>query len=395
MKGTQRIGWWFIMVVFLISGPGLSTTSRAADWWENVKIKGDFRYRHEIINQENKDIRHRHRIRTRVNIEGKVYDQGKIVLGISSGSSDPVSNNQTLGDAFSSKDLLIDVAFFELALKQVEGLKFTGGKMYNPFFLPGESELIWDSDIRPEGLTFGYHREFDNFAISLTASGLWIMERSGGDDSYLAGGQTVLKYQLNEDKFDIALGGSYFSYGNVKNYSLLYEDDNPFGNSEYSTEDTTITKVAYTPTDTAVDVTITEHHFYMYDYELLELFAEASHKFNEIPVTVMGDYVTNTAIDSLKNGWLVGIRIGKTKKPGSWDFRYIYREVEKDAVFGLYTDSDFRGGGTNARGHEIGADYQLMNNTTFAVTYFNNQIDLQAGDKTNFQRWQFDLKFKF
>jgi hypothetical protein len=49
MKGTTWIGWWLTMVILLISTIGISTTSRAANWWENVKFKGDLRYRHEII----------------------------------------------------------------------------------------------------------------------------------------------------------------------------------------------------------------------------------------------------------------------------------------------------------------------------------------------------------
>jgi len=389
MKGTKRIGWWLTMIVMVMITVSMTTTSQAADWWENVKIKGDFRYRHEIIDQELKEIRHRQRIRARINIEGKVSEYGKIFVGISSGSSDPVSNNQTLGDAFSSKDVLLDIAYFELNCSKVDGLQFLGGKTKNPFFLPGGSELIWDSDIRPEGITAGYHRGFDNISIGLVASGQWIMERSGNDDSYLAGGQGVLGYK-NNDNTSINIGGSYFSYGNVKNYGLFYEDDNSFGNSAYTTSDTSMSVIG---TDTSYS--LSEHHYYMYDYELVELFAEATHHFNNIPVTVMGDYVTNTAVDSLKNGWMFGLKVGKTKKPGSWNLKYVYREVEKDAVFGLYTDSDFRGGGTNAKGHEISAGYQLMDHTTLAVTYFNNKIDLQADDQLDFQRWQIDMKFKF
>ena len=132
---------------------------------------------------------------------------------------------------------------------------------------------------------------------------------------------------------------------------------------------------------------------YVFDYELLEIGGEIHYIIEDMPVTVMADYVTNTAADSLNTGWLAGIMIGKTKKAGSWDFRYIYRELKKDAVLGLFTDSDFRGGGTDGKGHEVGASFQLMEKTTFAVTYFYNEIGFE--NSLDFQRLQVDLKFKF
>jgi hypothetical protein len=69
--------------------------------------------------------------------------------------------------------------------------------------------------------------------------------------------------------------------------------------------------------------------------------------------------------------------------------------VEKDAVVGIFTDSDFRGGGTDARGHEIGGAVQLADNTAFKATYFINQIGLQKEDQDDFRRFQVDLQLKF
>lgn len=357
----------------------------AGEWTDNVKFKGDFRYRHEIVDQENKDIRHRHRIRARINLEGKVSDQAKVVVGISSGSHDPVSNNQTLTDAFSSKDLIIDVAYFEIQPEQVPGLAIMGGKTYNPFYNPGKSELIWDADLRQEGITADYSKSFDDISMRLIGSGLWIQERKADDDSYLAGGQALASYNLKEKKGDITVGASFFKYGTTQGYPVFYEDD-PFGNTGIPLD----TIISEDDSDTTLS-----GYVYANKYEQLEFFGAFSYKAGHIPVTIIGDFVTNTAADSLNNGWSAGIYVGKTKKPGSWEFSYIYREIDADAVIGKYTDSDFRGGGTDAKGHEFGAGYQLMDNTTFAVTYFNNEIGLNADESTNFQRWHLDMIFKF
>lgn len=345
---------------------------------DNVKITGDFRYRHEIIDVEDKDVRNRERIRARLYLEGKINDQARAVVGISSGSSDPVSNNQTLTGAFSSKSLLVDLAYFEIKPEAIKGLKVLGGKMKNPFFKPAKSELIWDSDIRQEGAKAHFMHRADNLSINALGSGLWIEERKDNVNSYLAGGQLYGTYHLDDKAGNVTIGGSYFKYGNIEGFGLFHDEDDSFGNSfVYDTTDGDSTKV------------------YANEYELLQLFGAFTYKFDEIPVTVLGDFVTNTAADSLNTGWLAGLRIGKIKELASLEFRYIYRNVEKDAVVGIFADSDFRGGGTDAKGHEIGAGIGLMKNTAFAVTYFNNQIGLENDNQTNFQRWQIDLKFKF
>ena len=89
----------------------------SADDKPSFKIKGDFRYRHEMIEKEDTKTRTRHRLRARVGIEGNVNTETKIVVGISSGSDDPVSNNQSLDDGFSSKAVVVDVAYFEYKCK--------------------------------------------------------------------------------------------------------------------------------------------------------------------------------------------------------------------------------------------------------------------------------------
>ncbi len=358
------------VLMALATAAMLTTTAAAGDWLDNVRVKGDLRYRHEMIDKEGKDTRYRHRLRARVGIEANVSVTTKIGLQLATGSDDPVSTNQTLDNGFSTKNLMLDLAYFEMKYEAVPGLKIKGGKFKNPFFKPGKSELLWDSDGNPEGGAATFQRDFQNLSLGLIGAGLWIEERSSNVDSWLAAAQGVLRYHLNEKKSSVTVGGSFFDYINTAGFEPFFDPEEPMGN------------------------TVGDSGRYVNDYELLELFTEITHKFNDIPVVVMGDYVTNTAADSLDNGWLVGVRVGKTKKPGSWAFRYIYREVEKDAVVGTFTDSDFRGGGTDAKGHEIGGAVQLAKNTAFKATYFINTIGLDKNG-SNFNRLQVDLQLKF
>ena len=352
--------------------------ARAGNWWETIKFKGDFRYRHEMISEENKDARHRQRIRARIGIFGEVSPYTKVGIQLATGSSDPVSTNQTLDGAFSTKPVGIDLAYMEIEHEKLRGVTLLGGKFANPFFKPGSSELIWDSDWNPEGGSLKYVKEAENFDLTLIGAGLWIYERSSGKDSWLGAIEGVGRFHFNDKKTSLAVGGSYFNYVNTQGYQPFYDAEDAMGNSTVTVENDGETSLLYAN-----------------DYELVEVFGEFHHKFEKTPMTVMVDYVTNTAADSLNTGWLAGLKLGKASKPGSWEFRYIYGNVEADAVVGIFADSDFRGGGTDAKGHEIGGGLALAQNTFFDVTYFMNEIGLQADNPSDFQRLQVDLQLKF
>ncbi|MFH1686510.1 MAG: putative porin [bacterium] len=371
------------LVLALIGMALLSPAVMASNWWETVKVKGDLRYRHEMLKLENNDAaRHRQRIRARVGVFGQVNDFTKVGIQLATGGDNPVSTNQTLDDAFSTKTVGVDLAYFETSHKTVPGLTLTGGKFTNPFFKPGGSELLWDSDWNPEGGALNYTRSYDNATVTLIGSGLWIDERSSGDDSYLAAAQGIFKYHLEDKKTAFAIGGGVFNYVNSKDFSPFFNGKR-MGNS-------VVDMVVVNDQGDTTGV----YDVYANDYELLEVFGEVTHTFDEIPVTVMADFVTNSAADSLNAGWLVGLKAGKANKPGSWSFRYIYRNLEADAVLGTFTDSDFREGGTDAKGHEIGGEYQLADNMTFGLTFFDNTIGLK-GDGEKFNRLQVDLQLKF
>ncbi len=369
-------------LLVLIGMAILSQTAMAGNWWETVKVKGDLRYRHEMLKNENDDARHRHRLRARLGFYGEVNDRTTVGIQLATGGDNPVSTNQTLDGAFSTKAVGVDLAYFDMKCKYVDGFSVTAGKFKSPFFRPGGSELVWDSDWNPEGGVLKYHKKSDKMDVTLIGSGLWIDERSSGDDSWLGALQGVLKLQSADDQPAFAIGAGMFNYVNAKGYAPFY-DGKAMGNT-----------MAYDTTfvENTTDVESIDAR-YAYDYELIELFAEVSHKINKTPVTAMFDYVTNSGADSLNTGWLAGLKVGKAKKPGSWAFRYIYRNLEADAVLGTFSHSDFRNGGTDAKGHEIGGSVMLADNTAFGVTFFDNTIGLDSG--SGFNRLEVDMQLKF
>ena len=358
-----------VILATIIGVTGFTVESYAGDWWEKVKIKGDLRYRHEMLKDEGEDARHRHRVRARVGILGEVNDYTSVGVQYATGSDDPVSTNQTLDNGFSSKSVVLDLAYLKMKCRLVDGLVITAGKFKNPFYKPGKSELVWDSDWNPEGGALHYVHDMNDLSVDIRGAGLWIDERSSDADSWLGAGQAIFTQKFNEGETHISVGGSFYNYVNTVGYEPFWGDE-AMGNS------------------------VDTNNVYLNDYQIIEAMVEVGHEFNDIPVTVMGDFVNNTGADSLNTGWLFGVHVGKAKELYSWSAQYIYRQVEKDAVLGLFTDSDFRGGGTDAKGHEIGGSFVTARNSTFNVTYFINTIGLE-GDGAGFNRLQVDLQLKF
>jgi len=70
-------------------------------------------------------------------------------------------------------------------------------------------------------------------------------------------------------------------------------------------------------------------------------------------------------------------------------------EVEKDAVVGVFTSSDFAGGGTDSKGHIIGGAAQMARNTAIKITYFINETGLSEDATGDFSRLQVDMQLKF
>ena len=136
---------------------------------------------------------------------------------------------------------------------------------------------------------------------------------------------------------------------------------------------------------------VTENNVFAYNYHNIEAFAEW--KIGNF--LLFADYTVNQEVSENDTGYLFGFKYGSAKDKGQWDFTYFYERLEKDAFIGLVTDSDFGGGGTDARGHVLSGTYAFHKNWNFKATYFINQIKLASGDPDDYDRLQLDLNFKF
>jgi hypothetical protein len=342
------------------------------DWLKSIKISGDLRYRYEMIDEEDSDNRNRNRIRARLGFTAKVNDETEVGLRlataepVSSGHGDPVSTNMTLDDVFTKKDIWLDLAYFKWSPKET-GLSILGGKMENPFYRVGGNQLIYDSDLTPEGIAIQFVKSISKQdELFANAGGFYINEVSDGADTSLWGAQSGIKHTF-ADKSTLIGGISYYSLGNIESSSPLIGTGFQ-GNSNAG-------------------------GLFVSDFDTAEIFGEYSFTIGQTPTAAFASYVNNTSASTSEDtGWLIGGKLGKCKDPGSWEFSYDYRDIEADALLGALNDSDFIGGGTNGKGHRFGLTYQLAKNVQGAATYF---LDEKGNDKHNYDRLQADLVFRF
>ena len=337
--------------------------SDKASWTDKISFKADIRDRYEYIDQRDKEIRQRNRMRLRAEFNMQVNDALDFGFGLASGKDDPTSTNQTLGDSFSTKDIRLDLAYFNWQLN--DSLKLTGGKMKNPFYKPAKNPILWDGDLNPEGLALNY----DNNFIQATIAGYSVEERKAADDTLLIAGQLIHEFKLSDSsKFITGLG--YYDYQNLKGNAPLFDGKNK-GN------------------------TLDNNGNIANDFNTAEIFLEYKSKLSGKPLSIYGNYYQNTAAKDLDAAFTVGFIYGKVKNPGSWNLGYAYLDVEADAILGVFNDSDFAGGNTDSKGHLIKASYGLKKNISLGLTYINSEIDQSKLTQTDYDRLQLDFKIKF
>ena len=341
----------------------------AVSWAERIRWKGDFRYRYEHIEEQGKDGRNRSRIRARTALEADVSPTLKVGFGLATGGDDPVSANVTIGGGGSKKEINLDLAYFDWS--GLANTHILGGKFSNFLVKPQKTALLWDGDWRPEGLGVVWN----NGSFFAQGLGTWLEgdSRNGTEFGWVA--QAGMNLKLGETG-KLMFGGGYSQFDIAGRTPVFGDPDDFYGNSY-------------------VVNPVTDDLEFAYNYHELQAFAEYSFALAGHPIALFADYVVNTDADDNDTGYLFGAKFGSAKKRGTWDVSYFYEKLEADAVVGLVTDSDFGGGGTDAKGHVLSGTYAFHDNWNFKATYFINDIALASGNPRDFDRLMLDLNFKY
>ena len=344
----------------------------AVSWAERMRWKGDFRYRYENIDEEGKDGRNRSRIRARTHLEADLSPTLEVGIGLATGGDDPVSSNQTIGGGGSSKDIKIDLAYFDWS--GLANTSITGGKFKNYLIRPGGKGLRWDGDWRPEGLG----AIWDNDTFFVQGLGTWLEGDSKNGTEFAWAIQGGMKLNTGENG-RLSFGIGYTVFDIAGRTPLFGDPDDFYGNTFRAI-----------PNAGSSDTLV-----FAYDYHNIEVFADWKFNLGERPFELFGNYTINQEVDDNDTGYLLGARYGSAKARGTWDITYFYEKIEADATVGLLSDSDFGGGGTDAKGHALSGTYAFHKNWNFKATYFINQVSLSSDKPHDYDRLMLDLNFKF
>ena len=360
---------------------------KGADWATKIKGRGDIRYRSENIWTErviaatgtdpayvdDAADRYRHRIRARLGFDFKATDNVKGTLLFATGADDPRSSNQTLGGSGTRKSIGLDMAYVDW--KFMQGGNLLLGKQVNPIFKPGQS-LFYDGDFNPEGGAV----KIDRGMFFGTAYGWWFSEQHAADpkgensDANVFGLQAGMKFPLLGGETVVA--ANYYECGACQGNSPLY-NNNANGNSTFRIGSSTTNLLTY-------------------GYDIFEVGAQMGVTMANLPVTFWANYARNLADDvEYDTAYAIGAMVGKASDARTWEAGLFYQEIDKDALFAQWIDSDFGDGKTDSEGLVFKAGYAPVKNFTMNATYFMNTLNKDAELDLDYDRLQVDLNYKF
>ncbi len=353
-------------LILLNTTLGLGSPAAASDSPSSkdpFKFSGDFRYRHETISSESKQDRHRHRIRLRLTMKAEVNPQVDTFVRLATGIGSPNSTNQDLGSGSTLKQVWLDRAY--AVFRAADYCRLWAGKAPLPFSI---SDLAWDADLNLEGISalIGDGKRAAGFSGGL--AGYWISESSSGADQGLL--QAFLfKSVGSPEATNLRCTMAYSDYQNLQGNPVVGESNgNSFSSGDFD--------------------------LYRYDYNLWQPCLVATHKFDNKSLLITGEYLHNSAVGDM--GYIVGVTFSVKSVRTPWEAGYNFRSLEPDAALGAFSDSDFAGGGTNARGHRISAAIWPMKRAACRATYYLNTLDpFDGGVALRYQRLMLDFDVSF
>jgi len=288
----------------------------------------------------------------RLGVDIPVQERWQVGFGLTSGGSDPRSNNQTFTDAFQTYDARIDYAYASYRFN--DRVQLTGGKFDNPLW--NAKDLLWDTDIRPEGAMVA-SRLLDNerLRLDLSTGGLILSDKESdiSQDAYMWVAQLHARWQVNEN-WSLDLAPAYYFSQDLQGTPGLTDNAVPTNSRDANGN-------------------------LLYDYDAATLSGAVTW---QPPALVQqaqwfGELIhaTDPSDDSI--GWLAGTRFGAQRldQLWAWQFSYNYRRLEQDAWPEFLQDSDFLFGATGVKGSEFELKIALGANTSIGLDYYvNNEL---------------------
>ena len=225
-------------------------------------------------------------------------------------------------------------------------------------------------------------------------------------DSILLAGQVGWRGDV-ADGYGLTVSATYLDFGAVEGYNPFYAG-NAFGN---------------TTTSSAAVCRKTISNCLLSDFNVVLLSGELATTVAGRPLRAFADLAQNVAAETnpvankkLDSAYALGFTYGKASAARSWEFGALYQDVQKDALFGQFIDSNFGDGNTDADGFVFSGAYAPSRNWTISGRFFLNSLNndvptsvtlltptatnptataARSVSERDYKRLQVDLNFKF
>ena len=333
----------------------LTAFEQKIGWATNTVISGDVRVRQETIEVKTKNpnqTANRQRYRARLAVVSQVTPTVEAGIRLATGNSNDVrSTNQDMNNYMVKKDIWLDRAYINWHPENVPGLKMIGGRMSQPWVKVAESEMVWDNDVNPEGIAVQYSRKFDQTNVFGSGGVFTVKDNVTGSGPQFDNDLRLYYAQLGAnlfpgDNYKLTLGGSVFHY-----YKDAFAPANVTGGSLEANGNTST------------------------QFQLYEGFGQLDVLGLPLPLSLYTQYVQNPNANGPQDGEDSGYAVGLLTRFWEIGVNYQYRDVERNAVVGAFTDSDFAAGFTGSKGHKLQLSYNIAKNFQFMTTYFLTESD--------------------
>ncbi|HTY03062.1 MAG TPA: putative porin [Rhodocyclaceae bacterium] len=411
---------------------GWAAPNAVPSWAEGMKWESDIRVRYQydrfdrnnfsplqlsslddpitVGNSQNDNSRLRARLR--FGMEKQMGDMTTVGFRVATGSlTDPLSTNQTMGNSFDRYALGVDKAY--MTLQPATWLALTGGRMANPFL---GTDLVWHADLNFDGIAIAIKPQLaDNVDAFFTTGVFPVMKldpspTSSAQSKWLYAYQAGVQWQPARTTVKAAL--ALYDYHHVE--GIANPDDS--GAQNPGPYDSTAPQFKQKGNSLfQINVAQVGANGTGSLFGLASKFREADFtasvdvaNLDPIHVIATADYVKNIGFDRAEilnrtgrdleprtRGYMAKLLVGTPaiSRRGEWQVFGAYKYLQRDAVLDAFTDSDFRLGGTDAKGYIIGGAYGIDKNTWLSLRYLS--ADPIDGPPYSVDTLQFDLNARF
>jgi polyhydroxyalkanoate synthesis regulator phasin len=352
----------------------------------------------------------RMRARARLGVEVQISDEVKAGIRASTGNLvDPVSTNQTLGNSGARYQFGVEQAYIRWdhsGSRPYPWLTVLGGRTPNPWV---STDLLWDNDLSFEGVALTYRQGLSSAdpahrQVFLTIGGFPLQEvELSRRDKWLLGAQLGTDWTF-ANGMRLKIAGAIYDYENI-----VGKQNAPDSNLLDFTAPQFLQK-GNTLYDIRNDTDASTNLFALAaDYTDVDVLATIDVPLSsDLRLGFTADYVKNISFSKADvfartglnvrprtTGYQAEFNIGHANalQARAWRAFLGYRYLEADAVLDAFTDSDFHGGGTDAKGYFLGGDFGVARNTWLRLRYLT--ADAIDGAPLGIDLWQLDVNAQF